>query len=68
MLKNSRSEVCSRMGEVDLPPLTMSFKASTVRIEVFAYRSASEVFSCGGASEASSCGSASDVVPALPVG
>jgi len=34
MLKKSRLEVCSRIGDIDLPPLTMPFTTSTTRIEV----------------------------------
>ena len=51
MLKKSMLEVCSRIGDVNLPPLTIPFTTSTVRIGVWACRSASEVFSCGSASE-----------------
>ena len=55
--------MCSRMGEVGLALLTISFKMSTVSTEVFPGNGASQlssddsevnVFSCGGAVKVSS--------------
>ncbi len=66
MLKKSKSEVCPRIGDVGLAPLTMAFKMSTVRMELVSCGNASELFSCGGASDVFSCEGASEV-PSEPV-
>ncbi len=66
MLKKLKSEVCPRIGDVGLAPLTIAFKMSMVRMELVSCSNASELFSCGGASDVFSCEGASEV-PSEPV-
>ncbi len=57
----------SRMGEVGLALLTISFRRSTVSIELFPCGGASEMFSDGSEVNVFSCGGAVNVFSAMAV-